>query len=397
MTDTDSPTPPAAVSPPVILQVMPELETGGVERGCVDIALFIKAAGGVPLVATAGGRLVHELERAGIKHITLPLQSKNPLVARKNVQRLLDIITEYKVDIVHARSRAPAWSAFFAAKKAGCAFVTTFHAAYNYNSKIKKFYNAIMARGDRVIAISGYIATHIHTAYGTAMEKIRPIVRGIDLFKFNPDHVTAERMASLAESWRLPDGQKVILCPGRLTRIKGQLVLLEALAKLERRDFICVLAGSDQGRTAYSEVLEARALELGLAGHVTMVGDCTDMPTAYMLADVVVAPSIVPEGFGRTAVEAQAMGRPIIASDLGGMSETVLEGETGWLVQPHSPAALATALQEALDLTEEQRFNIAARSVQHVRDNYSKDRMGWATLDVYAELINRPVPWAAAE
>lgn len=377
-----------------MLQVIPALETGGVERGCVDMALFLKAAGGLPVVASEGGRLVHELERVGIAHYTLPLASKNPLTMRRNVAALEDIIRRHNIDIVHARSRAPAWSAFFAAKRSGARFLTTFHAAYNYASMPKKFYNSVMARGERIIAISQFIADHIVQGYGVDPLRVRTVPRGIDLFRFNPDHVTPERMASLTTAWRLPDGRKVVLCPGRLTRIKGQTVLLQALAKLDRRDFICVLAGSDQGRVQYSAELEQMALDLNLEGYVTMVGDCTDMPTAYMLADVVVAPSIVPEGFGRTAVEAQAMGRPIVASDLGGMRETVLPGETGWLVPANNADELAVALDQALSLTHEQRLRLATTAITHVHGNYSKDNMGWATLDVYAELYGQPVPWA---
>lgn len=360
----------------------------------MDMALFLKAAGGFPVVASEGGRLVHELERAGIAHYTLPMASKNPLTMRANVAALEDIIRRHNIDIVHARSRAPAWSAFFAAKRTGARFLTTFHAAYNYGSTPKKFYNSVMARGERVIAISQFIGEHIVQDYGVDPQRVRIVPRGIDLFRFNPDHVTAERMATLTTAWRLPDGHKVILCPGRLTRIKGQTVLLQALARLDRRDFICVLAGSDQGRVEYSAELEQMAIDLKLEGHVTMVGDCTDMPTAYMLADVVVAPSIVPEGFGRTAVEAQAMGRPIVATNLGGMCETVLPGETGWLVPSGNPDELAVALDQALSLTHEQRLRLATSAITHVHGNYSKDQMGWATLDVYAELYGQPVPWA---
>ena len=363
----------------------------------MDMALFLKAAGGLPIVASEGGRLVHELDRAGIRHITLPLASKNPLTMRANIRRLADVIEEYKVDIVHARSRAPAWSAFFAAKNTGAHFMTTFHAAYGLGSNIKRFYNSIMARGERVIAISDFIARHIQENYAVDPARIHTVPRGIDLFKFNPDHVTAERMANLTHNWRLKDGLKVVMCPGRLTRIKGQTVLLQALAKLQRRDFLCVLVGSDQGRVDYSAELEQMATDLGLEGHVTMVGDCTDMPTAYMLADVVVAPSVVPEGFGRTAVEAQAMGRPIIATKLGGMMETVIPGETGWLVGAGNPDELAQALNEALDLTTEQRQRLAMRAVSHIHSHYSKDQMGWKTLDVYAEIFGQPVPWAMLE
>lgn len=377
-----------------MLQVIPALETGEAERWCVDMALFLKAAGGTPVVASEGGRLVHELERAGIKHYVLPLASKNPLTMRANIKDLMSIITAHDIDIVHARFRASAWSSFFAAKRSGAHFMTTFHDVYGHGSASGKFYNSVMARGERIIAISQFIADHIAQGYGVDPQRIRTVPRGIDLFRFNPDHVTPERMASLAEAWRLPDGLKVILCPEPLVRSKGHVVLLQSLARLPRRDFICVLAGSDQGRVEYSAELEQLALDLNLEGHVTMVGDCTDMPTAYMLADVIVLPSIIPEGFGRTAIEAQAMGRPVVVSDLGGLRETVISGETGWLVSASNVEALTEALDQALSLTHEQRMRLATSAITHVHTNYSKDNMGWATLDVYAELFGGPVPWA---
>ncbi len=381
---------------PCVLQILPALNGGGVERGTVDVACFLKRAGASPIVVSEGGRLVHDLERAGVRHIALPVASKNPFVMRANIKRLAQIIKDFDVDIVHARSRAPAWSAFFAAKQTGAAFMTTFHAAYKYQSPLKKFYNSIMARGERVIAISSFIADHIHSVYGVAAEKIRLIPRGIDLFKFNPDNVTGERMATMSKNWGIPDGQKIIMCPGRLSPIKGQGVLLDALGILrkQRADFFCLLVGGDQGRTAYSAELWAKVEALNLSGMVAMPGDVADMPSAYMLADVVAATSVVPEGFGRTPVEAQAMGRPVIVSNMGGMRETVLAGETGWMVPPANPEALAEALNIALDLTPEQRAVLASRAISHVHAHFSMDQMCWATLDTYAELCNCPLPWA---
>lgn len=378
---------------PVVLQILPELETGGVERGTVDVAHFLSRAGGTPIVASEGGRLVRDLERKGILHLTLPLASKNPLTMHANIDALCKIIREHRVDIVHARSRAPAWSAFFAARKTGVPFLTTFHSTYSYSSALKKFYNSIMVRGDRVIAISNFIAEHIHQHYAVSPEKIRIIPRGTDTNLFNPDSVTAERMATLSAKWRLPDGRRIILCPARVTPRKGHLVLLEALAQLERRDFFCVIAGSTQGRDDYAAEIEATVSKLGLEGYVSMVGDCTEMPVAMMLADVVVAPSIDEEAFGRVPSEAQAMGRPVIASQTGGMSETVLHGETGWLVPRRDPDALAKALDEALSLTEEQRITMTCLAIAHINANFSMEQMCWQTLDVYRELYGRPVPW----
>jgi glycosyltransferase involved in cell wall biosynthesis len=379
---------------PVVLQVLPLLETGEIERNAVDVAVFLKRAGGTPIVVSEGGRLVHELERNGILHITLPIRSESFLTIRANSRALAQLIRQHGVDIVHARSRAGAWSAFFAARRTGAAFLTTHHQAYPFSSGLRKLYNSVMARGDRVIAISNFIADHLGATYGTNPSRIRTIPRGIDLYKFNPDTVTAERMASLTHEWRLNDGQKVILCPSRLDHGKGQSVLLKALASLPRRDFACILTGNVQSNPTYCAELEEEAIRLGLEGHVKMVGECTDMPTALMLADVVVAPSIVPEGFGRVAVEAQAMGRPVVASRLGGMKESVLVGETGWLIEAGHPDQLAEALDLALTLTPEQRTRLAARAVSHAQATYSRDNMCWLTLDVYQELYDGQVPWA---
>ena len=392
-TGDEADNPAMAYRPPVVLQVLPEMETGGVERGTVDVAHFTKYAGATPIVASEGGRLVHDLERNGITHITLPLASKNPLVIRSNINELCSIIKQYKVDIIHARSRAPAWSAFFAARRMGIPFLTTFHSTYSFSSPWKKLYNSVMTRGDRVIAISNFVAHPIHHNYGTPLNKIRTIHRGTDVHTFNPDYVTAERMATLSAKWRLPDEKKIIFCPARVTPRKGHMVLLEALAKLDRRDFYCVIAGSSQGRDSYVAAIEETVTKLNLEGHVSMVGDCRDMPTALMLADVVVAPSIDEEAFGRVPSEAQAMGRPVIASDTGGMCETVIDGETGWLVPPRDPDALARALDKALSLTEDERISMACLAIAHVNGNFSMEQMCWQTLDVYRELYSRPVPW----
>lgn len=368
------------------------------ERGTVDVAQFLTSAGGRAIVVSEGGRLVPDLERYGITHITLPVASKNPLVMLANIKRLIHIIKDFNVDIVHARSRAPAWSAFFAAKQCGVPFITTFHAAYKFNRPLKRFYNSVMARGELVIAISNFIAAHIEHHYGLSPQRVRTIPRGIDLFKFNPDNVTPQRMAAMANGWRIPDGQKVILCPGRLTRIKGHTVLLEALRELKktRNDFFCLMVGGDQGREDYTLELWDMVEQFGLLGQVGMPGDTADMPCAMMLADVVVNPSIVPEGFGRTPVEAQAMGRPVIVSRLGALQETILDGQTGWMVEAADPIALAKALDNALNLTAEERFAIANTAIAHVRQNYSMEQMCWSTLDVYAEAYGRPVPWESA-
>lgn len=375
--------------PPVILQVLPRLETGGVERGTIDTAAAIAAAGWTALVASSGGAMVRELERAGARHLTLPVESKNPLVMRANVRRLAKLIGKHDVNLVHARSRAPAWSARAAARRTGAAFITTFHGDYSGTSSIKRRYNAIMAEGERVIAISNYIAERLEQGYGVPSERIRVVPRGIDIDLFSAASVSAERMIQLSGEWRLPDAAPVIMLPGRMTPLKGHDILVEALARLGRRDVRCLLVGAEQGRTRYRQEINDHVARANVSEMVQIVGHCRDMPAAYMLADVVVSASTSAEGFGRVAVEAQAMGRPVIATDHGGARETVIGGETGWLVPPGDPDALAQALRESLEMSVEQRERYAERAIAHVRAHFSHRRMCAQTLDVYRELLNR--------
>lgn len=372
---------------PVILQVLPSLVTGGVERGTVDMAAAIAECGGVALVASEGGAMVREIERCGGEHIALPLASKNPLSIRANIERLAALITERGVDIVHARSRAPAWSAYYAAQQTGRPLVTTVHAPYNGRSWLKRRYNSVMARGDRVIAISHYVADYVRKNFGTPEDRLRVIYRGIDLDIFDPARVSQERVIQLARQWRLPDDAPVIMLPGRLTRWKGQTVLLEALARLGRQDVRCLLVGSDQGRNAYRRELEQQIATLGLQPVVHLVGECRDMPAAYMLADVVVHASTDPEGFGRIIAEAQSMGRPVIATAIGAPAETIRDGLTGWLVPPGDAGALAAVLGRVLALGGEAREAFAATAMAHSRILFDKADMTDRTLGVYNELL----------
>lgn len=378
----------SAVSP-TVLQVLPALETGGVERGTIDVALALKEAGWHPLVASQGGRMVRELDRAGIEHITLPLKVKTPWGIRANIKALRTVIADRRVDLVHARSRAPAWSALAAARAEHVPFVTTFHGTYSLGMfGLKKRYNAVMTRGDRVIAISGFIRSHIVAHYSIDQEIIRVIQRGVDLASFDPSRVSQERMIQLATRWRLPDGVPVVMLPGRITRWKGHILLLEALAQLPPEvPFHAVLVGDDQGRAAYRKEIETTADRLGLHDRVRLVGDCQDMPAAYMLADVVVSASIEPEAFGRVPAEAMAMGRPVIVPDHGGGPEIVEHGVTGWHFAARDAASLAGALKTALTLPPKARADGAARAVAEARTRFGKDRMTASTLAVYRELL----------
>lgn len=372
---------------PVILQVIPELGPGGAETGCIDMAAAIMRAGGKAIVVSNGGPRVHELERSGAVHYKMPVHSKNPLIMMQNVTRLKKIIKDENIDIIHARSRAPAWSCYKACKGENVKFMTTCHAPYNISGNAKRFYNSSIARGERVIAISHYVADYLRHHYRLTDSVIRIVHRGISLDKFHPTAVTAERMIKISQEWRLPDGASLVMLPGRLTRWKGHHVLIKAMAKLNRKDVFCVIIGSDQGRTGYRLELEETIREHKLEGQVRIVDHCDDMPAAYMMATVVVSASTDPEGFGRIPVEAQAMGRPIIATDHGGAQETIKRGETGWLIPHSDPLALSKALGEALSLDANQRAILATRSMAHIAEHFTKELMAHNTLNIYGELL----------
>ncbi|MFQ5773421.1 MAG: glycosyltransferase family 4 protein [Kiloniellaceae bacterium] len=381
---------------PVVLQIVPRLVTGGAERGAVDIAAAVAEAGGTALVASEGGPMERELVRAGATHVKLPLASKNPLVMYRNVERLVRVIRAHGVDIVHARSRAPAWSAAAAARRTGCHFVTTFHGAYNFNSEIKRRYNAIMTAGERVIANSAFIGRHIRENYKVDPARIRLIRRGIDLGRFDPERVSAERVVQLATRWRLPDGVPIVMLPGRLTRLKGQTLLIEALTRLRDVELHCLLVGSDQGRSSYRGELERLVARHDLGSRVYLPGHCDDMPAAYMLADVVVCASTDPEAFGRVVSEAQAMGCPVVASNHGGVCEQVIEGRTAFLFPSGDAALLAEAIRTALALDAASRERLAIEARAHARANFSKDQMCAATLALYREMLRAAAVEAAA-
>ncbi|MFN3826405.1 MAG: glycosyltransferase family 4 protein [Micavibrio sp.] len=388
---TSSPAVPTTQRPPVIMQLIPSLGAGGAEQGCIDVAAELVKAGATSIVVSNGGHRIPELLRAGSQHIQMNIDSKNPFIIWQNAKRLKKIINKQRVDIVHARSRAPAWCGHLACKDTQARFMTTCHAPYNIPqglaAKFKKKYNSSIIKGDRVIAISHYVADYMRQNYEIDPRNIRIIHRGIAIEKFHPTAVSAERMIKLSREWRLPDGVSVVMMPGRLTRWKGHHVLIDAMARINRPDTICVLIGADQGRKEYREELEETVRSRGLEGQIRIVDHCHDMPAAYMMAAVVVSASIDPEGFGRVAAEAQAMGRPIVATDHGGSRETIVRGETGWLVPPNDPVALAKSIQDALNLDATHRSILATRAMSHIAENFTKDHMTTQTLAVYAELL----------
>ncbi|MGQ0533086.1 MAG: glycosyltransferase family 4 protein [Caulobacteraceae bacterium] len=371
----------------------PELNAGGVERTTLEIAEAISRAGGLALIASAGGRLEPDLEATGGELIKLPTQSKNPITLVANAFKLASIARQRKVQIIHARSRAPAWSAMLAARMAGVPFVTTFHGIYNARSPLKRFYNSVMARGDLVIANSEYTREHILTHYRVMPGRIIAIPRGVDLEIFDRDKAAGEDIAALRAQWGLAADDKrcSLLVPARLTRWKGQLILIEAVKMLEARRpgaVKVIIAGDDQGRRAYTEEMLSAIKAAGLQEVVAMVGHLRQMPLAFAASDMAVFPVIEPEAFGRGAVEAQAMGVPVIASNLGGYTETVVEGQTGFLVPANSAAPLCGAIERMIDAGAEKRAKMGRKGRERAFALYSKTALQSATLAVYQRVLS---------
>lgn len=374
-----------------ILQIVPTLDTGGAERSAVDMAAALVREGFRALVISEGGRLVPELEAAGGEWIALSAASKSPVTIMANAFRLKRIVEKENVVLVHARSRAPAWSAFAAARLAGVPFVTTYHGIYNAGNALKRWYNSVMVRADAVIANSDWTAAHIAAEYGDRPRRVTVIPRGVDLTHFDPAGITPDRVADLRAKWGVKEGETVVLLPGRLTRLKGQLVLIDALAAMRRGGTLgsvrAVLAGDAQGRDTFAAEV-ARAIEAaGLKAHAVVAGHVRDMAAAYLACDVAVSASIYAESFGRVPVEAAAMGKPVIATGHGGARETVLADVSGLLIPPGDAKALAAALTRLTALGPEGRAAMGAAGRAHVLARYTRERMCADTIALYRTLL----------
>ena len=367
-----------------VLQILPELNAGGVERTVLETTEVLVAAGHGAHVLSNGGRLVPELEALGGVHHQVNIGSKNILSVPSRIAGLRRLIAEKKIDIVHARSRAPAWPAMLAARAEKVSFVTTYHGIYNARSALKRGYNSVMAKGDVVIANSDFTCDHIIREHGTSPDNIIVIPRGVDMQLFDPRKISAQAVKAKRRKWGVGDEARLILLPGRLTRWKGQAVAIEALSYLAE-DTHLVLLGDAQGREAYVAALKAQVESLSLTQRVHFPGHDTDVAAAYLASDIVICPSTDPEAFGRTAAEAQAMGRPVIAADHGGAVEVVEHGVTGWRTPPGDAKALANAILRVGDLT----------GVSGARDRigvkYSKSALQNALLGVYSDLM-KPMP-----
>ena len=381
--------------PPTILQVIPRLEEGGAERTTIEIAGALVKAGARALVASEGGRLEAALTAAGGELVRLPVASKNPLRILANARRLAEVCKAEGVSLIHARSRAPAWSAYRAARSLKLPFVTTYHGAYAETNPAKRWYNSVMARGDVVIANSQFTAQSIRSRYGVPEERIALIYRGIDPARFDLAAVSPERLAAIRAHWGLKHGDRPIVMVARLSALKGQRVVIEAAKRLRERGAlgraVFVLAGGSGGKEDYAAKLRADVSQAGLADVVRLPGPTDDVPAAYAVAVLGLCTSVEPEGFGRGSVEAAAMGCPVIVSDLGGLPETIVSAPasdiTGWRIPPGDAGALADAIANALGLPESERTAIGLRGRARVIRLFRSGDLERRTLGVYDRLL----------
>ncbi|HEY5336861.1 MAG TPA: glycosyltransferase family 4 protein [Rhizomicrobium sp.] len=382
----------SAHAQPAILQIIPALDAGGAERTAIDVAAALVRDGFAALVASNGGRLEPELAAVGGELVRMNAASKAPHVIYSNARVLRDLIRARGIDLIHARSRAPAWSALLAARWTDIPFVATYHGFYNASNAVKRFYNSVMLRGDAVIANSQWTADHIAREYRFKPARLAVIPRGIDFENFDPAGISPERISRLREAWGVDDGDFVVLLPGRLTRWKGQGVLIEALALLKSEAGLgkikAVLAGDAQGRTEYETELRNAIAGAGLEKAVLISGHISDMAAAYAASDVVVSASTDPEAFGRVAAEASAMAKPVIAANHGGARETVLPDVSGVLVPPGDAVALATAIASIAATTPDVRAAMGRAGRAHVSRNFSRERMCADTIALYRALIS---------
>jgi glycosyltransferase involved in cell wall biosynthesis len=377
-----------------VLQVIPKLGYGGAETGCYDIAHYLSEKDCGSFIATSGGELLKFIKKEKVKIIRLPVHSKNPILVLFNALMLSLFIIFFKINIVHARSRAPAWSCYFACLLTNRVFVTTFHGTYNFKNKFKKFYNSIMLRAKLIIAGSNFIFSHINENYNEYLskkKKLRVIFRGINVDYYNQKNISILKQEKLKQEWGLISNKFVILMPGRLTNWKGQEKFIESLNILIEdynfTNFQAIMLGSDQGRNVYKKKLINLVERYNLNKKIQFINHCKEMPLAYSLADVVVSASIEPEAFGRVAVEAQSMGKPIIASNIGGSKETILNKKSGFLYKFDDPRELAKSLNTVIQLTQDELKSMGNEGRKNITKKFDVETMCDTNLNEYKKLI----------
>ncbi len=384
------------------MQILPALNSGGVERGVIDVSKAVVDAGFESVVVSNGGTMLRQFNSSKVTHIQLPLASKNPFTVYFNIKRLGKIIQKHQVSLVHIRSRSPAWSAYFACKKAanlnGCQMVSTVHGSYSLNffgkkiSEWKLKYNAVMLKPKFIIAVSEFIKSYIYQNYAAIEDlsdkQVEIIHRGADLNYFCNSKVPQSRIVQLIEQWDLPDDKQIIMLPARVTGWKGHEFLITALSKVQNQNFFCIMVGSMKGHEKFAKKLEQKIKENNLEGKVKFVGETKDMPTAYLISDVVISASIKPEAFGRVAIEAGAMGRIIIATNIGGSLETVIDGETGFLVGVNDTNKLADTIDKVLTMEKSKKEKICQNAINHITNNFSNQKMLDKTIDFYKRILS---------
>ena len=378
-----------------VLQVIPKLGYGGAETGCYDLAHYLPENNCSSYIVTSGGELLKFIDKKKVKVIKLPVHSKNPFLMLFNSIALIFIILLNNISIVHARSRAPAWSCLFATKITRRKFVTTFHGTYNFKNSIKKFYNSVMVRSDLIIAGSDFIFSHINQNYPKYLDlkkKFLVIFRGINVDYFELSTILDSEENRLISDWEVDRNKKTILMPGRLTAWKGQETFIEALnlvnKELGYESFNAIILGSDQGRDIYTKKIKRLAEQYRLTSQLKFIEHCKNMPLAYKISDIVVSASVEPEAFGRVAVEAQSMEKPIIASDIGGSNETIIDNVTGFLFQSGNAEALSKKIIEVLQLDESRLKSIGIEGRKNIIKKFNVEKMCFSTYSEYKKLLN---------
>jgi len=378
-----------------VLQVIPKLGYGGAEIGCYDLAHYLYENDCSSYIVTSGGTLTKYINRKKVKLIRLPVQSKNPILILLNAIILTIIILILNINIVHARSRAPAWSCLIATKITGRKFVTTFHGTFNFKSNIKKFYNSVMVRSNLIIAGSNFIFSHINENYSKYLKpekKFLVIFRGINTDYYDPKKIKEQDEVQLINKWKIDKEKKVIILPARITAWKGHEIFLEALNKLKinepQKKFIAVILGSDQGRKIYKKKLIRLVEQYRLINDVIFIDNFELMPIAYKISDIVISSSIEPEAFGRVAVEAQAMEKPIIASNIGGSNETIIDEKTGFLYSAGNSDILSQKLSHIFDLNDETLKSMGIEGRKNVMKKFNVEKMCFSTYSEYKKLFN---------
>jgi len=378
-----------------VLQVIPKLGYGGAETGCYDLAHYLKENGCPSYIVTSGGELLKFIDKKKVKLIKLPVHSKNPILILFNALALVFIILFHNISIVHARSRAPAWSCLLATKITRRKFVTTFHGTYNHNNSIKKFYNSIMLRSNLIIAGSNFIFSYINNHYSKYLglkKKFLVIFRGINVDYFDSSTVLEKEEDQLLKDWEIDRGKKIILMPGRLTKWKGQEVFIEALnlvnKELGHKSFYAVILGNDQGRNVYTKKIKRLAEQYRLTRQVRFIKHCKNMPLAYKISYLIVSASIEPEAFGRVAVEVQSMEKPIVASNIGGSNETIIDNKTGFLFESGNAEALSKKIITVLNLDESTLKSIGIEGRKNVIKKFNVEKMCFSTYSEYKKLLN---------